>query len=408
MHQSPNSHLEETLDTLVQTRDMDSPYTSFLLPFTEEYLWESHNLVEKFSDRDMMLLVGIWGSNLWTMALYDALRDTLPTGKSIYFFDTPDPQSVQKEWKEISRELALGKKLVLTIISKSGTTTETIALASYLLWELSTGYKGQYDIVTISDPGSRLDDLATKEGWHRLNLPKHVWGRYSVLSNVGLFPLTFLGVDTRWLVSGARSSIESYISRSSSHSATKVAQMLYDGYPKRHIFEHWFFSKRLESMGKWYRQLLAESIGKIVSDGSTTGITPSVAIGTIDLHSIAQLDLSHVSDRSIALVREISNTSILRVPDTVITSLLPHLQGKWFSQIMDAAFEGFRDALHQKSVPTYTYELDGSNAFAIGYWLQTKMLEVALLGVFLWVNAFDQPNVEDYKKLMEPRLKTGI
>ncbi len=49
----------------------------------------------------------------------------------------------------------------------------------------------------------------------------------------------------------------------------------------------------------------------------------------------------------------------------------------------------------------YETILRDNNAYDIGYWLQSKMLEVALLGELLSVNPFDQPNVEDYKKEMK-------
>jgi glucose-6-phosphate isomerase len=78
----------------------------------------------------------------------------------------------------------------------------------------------------------------------------------------------------------------------------------------RNIFEHFFFAKNLENLGKWYRQLLAESVGKIQKDGQSIGITPTTSIGTTDLHSVAQLDLAHTRDRSMAVVSLRSKNSI--------------------------------------------------------------------------------------------------
>ncbi|MFK5284205.1 hypothetical protein ACI3PL_31965, partial [Lacticaseibacillus paracasei] len=54
------------------------------------------------------------------------------------------------------------------------------------------------------------------------------------------------------------------------------------------------FNPELESLGKWYRQLLGESIGKEVAGAGDTGrvgIVPTVSVGSTDLHSVGQLYL---------------------------------------------------------------------------------------------------------------------
>jgi hypothetical protein len=54
------------------------------------------------------------------------------------------------------------------------------------------------------------------------------------------------------------------------HPSTIMGYLLYEEFLQgRNIVEHFFFSKRFENIGKWYRQLLGESIGKIRQDGST-------------------------------------------------------------------------------------------------------------------------------------------
>ena len=64
---------------------------------------------------------------------------------------------------------------------------------------------------------------------------------------------------------------------------------------------------------------------------------------------------------------------------------------------MRSGAEGFRSALITRNVPVYSYELSTDTPYDIGYWLQGKMLEVALLGYLFDINPFDQPNVEEYK-----------
>ncbi|MBP6981850.1 hypothetical protein KBB25_03695 [Candidatus Gracilibacteria bacterium] len=384
------------LQTILNNRDFSSEYASFLLPSEEKILSDSIKLADKLSDFQNIAIIGIGGSNLGTVAIYDALRKHIPN-KGVYFFDTTDTEyTLTTLLDAVEKKLIAGEKLILTVISKSGTTTESIALASTIYNIFIAKYKNQIEIVTISDFNSKLDLLAEEEWWKRLHIQKMVGGRYSVFTNVGIFPLTFMGIDTKELVRGAQKAIDDFLIDPENHQSTNVALGLYNEFPKRNLFQHWFFSKKLENLGKWYRQLLAESIGKEKADGTSVGITPTVAIGTIDLHSVAQLEIAHSDDRSIAIVEE-TETDEHIIRESPFMNILPDIRGKSFGKIMRSGAEGFRSALITRKVPVYSYELSTDTPYDIGYWLQGKMLEVALLGYLFDINPFDQPNVEEYK-----------
>ena len=87
-------------------------------------------------------------------------------------------------------DLTLRKEgsVLLNGISKSGTTTETIANFEILLNVLRRRKKDyeKYVVVT-SDRGSKLWNLALEKGFDVLEVPRMVGGRYSVLSPVGLY-----------------------------------------------------------------------------------------------------------------------------------------------------------------------------------------------------------------------------
>lgn len=393
--------LPTILSDLINSWDFNSPFASFLLPFTSVDN-ERRILLEKYKDYENMIVIGIGGSNLGTIAVYEALAKST-NGKKLYFLDTPDTEATENILLKISHKLTLNERVVITVISKSGSTTETIALADRA-YTLKNEFDSQVAIVTISDPDSALDRLAKDQWWWRLTLPKMVGGRYSIFSNVGLFPLEFVWIDIGELIHGAKYSMSEFIQQPGDHSSTAIAEWLIQGYTQgRNIYEHWFFSKKLESLWKWYRQLLAESVGKVCRDGTTVGITPSTALGTIDLHSIAQLDLAHTRDRMIHLV-SLSAVDSPLVQDSPFTQILPDIVGKSHSTITEAARIGFRHALENKGVPVYETLLRDTNEYDIGYWLMSKMLEVVLVGELLNINPFDQPNVEDYKKEMKKAL----
>jgi glucose-6-phosphate isomerase len=438
--------LIHTLQTLLEKQDFSSDYASFVLPFDTGSEDERKKLVEKYKSVENIALVWIWGSNLGTIAIHESLRDNDILGeKNISFFDTPDPEYTKQAIESIEIMLEAGENLLIIVISKSGTTTETLALADILYRKLFLPYRSQVDIVTISDPLSKLDNLAKSEWWDRLNLPPKVGGRYSVFSNVGLFPLALLGYDTDELLVGARDALSDFLHPGEKSRVQSEAMTLFAWYNSgRNIYEHWFFAKKLESLGKWYRQLLAESIGKIKQkkeeisqkqeiQGSenfskwvclstndwekfdtdtevrsfseiSVGITPSTALGTIDLHSIAQLDLAHTKDRMIHIVSLVSDDDF-EVGNSPFTSILWDIVWKKATEILSAAISGFEQALREKWVPVSKSALKNKSCYDIGYWMQSKMLEVALLGELFEIDPFDQPNVEDYKKHMKTALK---
>lgn len=258
------------------------------------------------------------------MAIYSAAESLAHKDKSVFFFDTTDPTDAKNTIEKIENKLEKGEKLVLTVISKSGGTTETLGFAAWISHMLLSRFSDQIAIVTISNENSKLDKVATKENWNRLHLPEKVGGRFSVFSAVGIFPLIFLGIDAEKLLNGAKNAITDFTKNPENHISYQVAETLAKNFPERNIFEHWFFSKKMENLGKWYRQLLAESIGKTRKNDSV-GITPVIAIGTIDLHSVAQLSLAHPNDRSVAIISEKYQDEII-IKNSPFLEILPHLE----------------------------------------------------------------------------------
>ncbi len=377
----------------------ETAYASIGLPYDDTFIQESTNLAKKFQNSQAMLLIGIGGSNLWTLAIHEALGGNLENKKQLFPLDTPDVRDYKKVHKELTNILEKWEQICITVISKSGTTTETIALFETAYNDFYKKYPLQCGIVAITDEWSKLYHLGQNEWWDILTLPKNVGGRYSVFSNVGLFPLAFLDYNIQELLTWARSVLRDFIQEPLASPAYKNASVLYTGYTeeRRNICEHFFFGKSYENIGKWYRQLLAESIGKKSEWSESIGITPTTSIGTIDLHSVGQLDLAHGKDRTLVLVFPENGSPLYTPKEWSFPFLVENIRGISFEHIQYAAFEGTRRALLEKHIPTMTYTLQDDSIEDIGAFLQTKMIEVILLGHFFSVNPFDQPNVEDYK-----------
>ena len=400
------SGLLSVIQNDLSEKSWSSDYASFLLPETPEYLEASIAMAAEFSDFDALVIVGIGGSNLGTAAIAEALFGKLAFArleKTLFFLDTVDTSKVSSVLSVVEAIVSDGGKVGLVTVSKSGSTAETAALSAvaYEFMKKRCGLSAS-DCVAITEPGSKLSKYAESEGWKSLPMRPKVGGRYSVLSNVGLFPLAFLGVDVEELLEGAAAGIaDSCGEDAATNPAFLGAKYLFEGSAEgRNVVDHFFFTDAFESVGKWYRQLLGESVGKeLKKDGSraNAGLTPTTSIGSTDLHSVGQLYLGGPRDKSFTFVRAVPIEE-LRVPgDAALDAVVPHIAGKPLQAIMDAIYQGTAEAYRTKGIPFAQWELQEGSAYDLGYFLQVKMCEVAYLGMMFGVDPFDQPNVEDYK-----------
>ena len=385
-------------------RGYESAYASLLLPRETRFAAESLTLAREFADVSSIVIVGIGGSNLGTLAVFQALSGMYPT-RRVYFLDTVDGDHTEQVLGALSDDIARGGHVLSIAISKSGTTTETVVLLEVLLTFLRS-QDPDYDtrVVTITDRDSPLYHLARERGFRMLDIPREVGGRYSVFSSVGLFPLACLGVDIEALLAGAEQAVEDHISRDHAP-AFESALAMYYAYRVRgiRVVDHFLFANRLEGLGKWYRQLLGESIGKMPRDADANtepvGITPTVSIGSTDLHSVGQLYIANPGKTLFCLVRTAEESGIVLGRDTESTHILPMLSGKRFGMVMRAIYEGVVGTFRAKHIPFMEVTFPEVDAWHVGYFLQMKMCEVIMLASLLDVNPFDQPNVEEYKHI---------
>lgn len=386
----------------------DAPESSLCLPDDDDLLIQVRAIIAKKVTQNLKysIVVGIGGSNLGTKAVYDALyaaQDAYEPARTprLLFAETTDPEALQSLCKLIMR-LESSSEVLVTLISKSGGTTETIANFEIIMQALTAQFEDALDrVVTITDENSALWKASQSKGMSCLAIPAEVGGRYSVFSAVGLVPLASVGIDIAQLREGAQAILDRCLGDDSESLAGRSAAILADraahGYT---INDNFFFHPELESLGKWYRQLMGESIGKersITGEVVHAGITPTVSLGSTDLHSVGQLYLGGPKDKCTTFV-SVRAAGATAVPDSrVFPGLVPMITGKSAADIMAAIFEGVKIAYRKAELPFMEVVLDALDEHSIGAYLQFKMLEMMYLGNLLQVNSFDQPNVESYK-----------
>jgi len=402
-------------------KEYETPYAFVNVPFDTATRDAVLKVVsaKKALNISSLVVIGIGGSNLGALAVHEALHgklyNELTTGIKVYWADTIDPEQLQQQLQRVEQELAAGKRVLLNVVTKSGKTTETIVNFELFLNLLRKHRPNDYQqyVVVTTDAGSAFEAFSVDQGFTTLTIPVLVGGRYSVCTPVGLFPLALLGVDIEAFLVGAQESVPSSTDAVLFNNSAAMSALIKYLYYQQCVTIHDLFvaGPNLASFGYWYRQLLAESIGKELNKSSQrveVGITPTVSVGTIDLHSVAQLALGGPRDKSTTFLiarRAQPALSVPRMPE--FEPLVAHIQGVPVADIMEAISTGVQEAYRANKRPFCTITLPDLSARSLGQLMQWCMIEMVYLGHLFDVNPFDQPNVEAYKRETRRILEEG-
>ncbi len=357
---------------------------------------KSFSQAQKKNKWDNIVVLGIGGSALGGIAIRDALLGSfnlLRKKPHLLFIDNIDPDFVSELFDSIDV-----KKSLFIVISKSGGTTEPMALYSLTRQELTKKkIKNQKKhFIFITDPKKGiLRPIGKKEGIHMFDVPPTVGGRFSVLSSVGLVPVALAGVDITALLKGAKKMRELIKkSKADKNPALLLAsiQYLLDKRRDKPMTVMMPYSNTLFRMGDWYRQLLAESLGK----NKKTGPTPINALGTTDQHSQLQLYSDGPEDKFIIFMKVLKHNKDLTLGKD-LPKELSFLHGKQLSDVLSAAYKGTSEAIAKNKRPSITLNIPKVDEENLGAMFMLLEFQIALLGLMYKVDAFNQPGVEQSK-----------
>ncbi len=236
---------------------------------------------------DHIVLAGMGGSCLAPEVI------TRTAGAPLTVLDTTDPHQVAS---------ALGDRLDRTLVivsSKSGSTIETDShrrIYEQALRDLGlTPEEVARRFVVVTDPGSPLEDVARKAGYHVVLADPSVGGRYSALTAFGLTPSAIAGVDVVELLDQA-AAVMPALGRDDDNPGLALGAALggfaVDGHDKAVLADH---ESGLSGFGRWAEQLVAESTGKqglgilpvVVESADAPGFSPGPDIHLVALGSSA-------------------------------------------------------------------------------------------------------------------------
>ncbi len=384
-----------------------TPYRD--LPYKTERASQVSQLAAQVrSQCENFVVLGIGGSALGNIALQTALNpymynvdENQRKGPRLFVFDNVDPVQLASFLDWLDNKL---DKTVFNVISKSGRTAETasqfLIIRQMLLERLgSDGLQKQVIATTDREKGT-LRTIATEANLRCLEVPDGVGGRFSVLSDVGLFSGAVCGIDIDGLLAGAAAMDEKVKTMDFKKNPAAVNAAINHHYYHRGKKNSVMmpYSYALKDMADWYRQLWAESLGKRVDlqgNDVWVGPTPIKALGATDQHSQVQLYREGPNDKLFTFLEvEQFDRNPQIGPTPECAPELGFLAGKDIGTLLNNEKKATEFALMQDERPCLTVLFEKVDAFAVGQFIYFFEATTSLAAALFNINTYDQPAVE--------------
>jgi transaldolase/glucose-6-phosphate isomerase len=305
-----------------------------------------------------VLLLGMGGSSLCP----DVLRKTFGVVEGfpeLHVLDSTDPAQVLAAERSVDLERTL-----FIVSSKSGSTLEPNILQQYFFdraARLLGAEEAGRRFIAITDPGSKMQQVAESRGFRRVFLGRpDIGGRYSALSDFGLVPAALMGVDVATFLDRAEEMVCACMPTVpvDENPGVVLGTILgvaagAFGRDKLTIVT----SPGIAALGGWLEQLVAESTGK-----AGRGVIPIV-------NEPAGNPSVYGEDRIFVYLK------LLSAPD----------KGQ----------EDRMDELQRAGHPVVRIDLE--DPYDLGKELFRWEFATAVAGAILGINPFDQPDVEASK-----------
>ncbi|MGE0739273.1 glucose-6-phosphate isomerase [Sulfurimonas sp.] len=351
-----------------------------------------------------IVVIGIGGSTLGTYAIYKFLKHSKNLSKKLFFLETTDPIDIKSKLKRVD-DL---QDTLFIIISKSGTTIETVSIFKYIN---SLVKCDERNTVVVTEGDSKLNQYAVANGLRNFEIPKNVGGRFSVFSAVGLLPLAIVGIDIDELLDGAKKVYNSFFEQKDAYERVlKKARFFVECKDSFNINVVFSYSSRLEGFNKWYIQLWGESLGKVDRNTTRQGLTPIGIIGPIDQHSFLQLIVEGRRDKTVTVIKVEDFASNLKIPKIALQGLeeLDYIDEIEFSALINKQADATIESIQNLGdIPCDVMTIDSVNERSIASLMYEYELLTSVCAEFMYINAYDQPGVEAGKIILKQKLKEG-
>jgi glucose-6-phosphate isomerase len=367
-------------------------------------------LVKKHQGKwDDLVIVGTGGSLIAAKSLFTALghaefnhidpkvRKGAPR---VFFLANPDPKAVNDLFEVIDL-----KKTMFQVISRTGTTVETLAVVMWLFEQLKKkagkGAVTAQVVIATDREKSPLAEIAKQEKCDILPIPPNLAGRFGVLGNAGLFLAGMCGFNIDALLKGA-GDMDKRCRHGDPHQNPAYMHSLvhYLLTRKRRKTIHVMFSfcNRTFGVAEWYSHLCSVSLGKMLNRKGKAvhvGPSPAAALGTFDQHGQEQLYAEGPFDKVVTFLTVKDHGVKLAVPAAYPKlEAAAYLGGADFGTILEHGYLGAEQQITASGRPNMAIHLDGVDEGHVGGLYYMLQLSTAMSAELYGIDPFDQPGVE--------------
>lgn len=314
---------------------------------------------EGFTDA---LLMGMGGSSLAP----EVFRLTFGVEKGfldLHVLDSTHPEAILEYEKKLDPN-----KTLYIVSTKSGGTVETMSFMKYFFTSISKKLgkeSASKHFIAITDPGSGLEETAKKLNFRKIFLnDPDIGGRFSALSLFGIVPAALIGVDIEKLFNEASKMESESILISVEKNSGVMLGVILGSLAASGVDKVTFItSPKIQYLGGWLEQLIAESTGKNGKGILPVDLEPSVSVN------------QYSKDRIFVYIRLSGDNSF----------------DENVSQIKSAGFP--------------LIEIEMKNVYQLGSEFFRWEFATAVAGYIMSVQPFDQPNVESAKVIARNMVK---
>ena len=361
-------------------QDLINSAIPLLQCYEKNYIFDfTPTTIKKFSKFKNIVIVGMGGSILGTKSIYSFFKKKVK--KKVFFFDNLDI-NLNLQFNKIKNL----KNSCFIIVSKSGNTFETITNLSIVFSK--SLFKNKLIIITeIKD--NCLMNIANKFNAEIIEHKDFIGGRYSVMSEVGMFPAALMGLDITKFKNLRNLIFDKHFVSSLNHSVASIYTLNTQGIKNSVILN---YDSRLNDLCLWYQQLTGESLGK-----KGKGVTPIISTGPKDHHSVLQLYLDGPKDKFFTFFSSLEKADRHKVSGTIIPNSMRFLKNKKIKAIINAQCEATKNIFKLKKIAFRHFIFNKDDESELGLVFTFFVLETILLARLMKVNPFDQPAVEQIK-----------
>ena len=350
--------------------------------FTFSYQNSTKLIRDKIIKKKYQLVVGMGGSSAGAKAINMRIEG------NVFFLDNYDPTYLQNFFKDYNI-----KDFTIYVISKSGSTFETLAMCNLIFQHLLTISTIEeiikHVIIITEESKSLLSDFAKKNNLQVIHHNKKIGGRFSVFSETAMILFDF---DSDTISNSAQSIVLKLTGNNLEDDTNPVVNAaviltLQERYGINYNI-NLLYDYTLKNYSYWFHQLFAESLGK-----NEKALTPMTSICPKDHHSLMQLFIDGSKNKLFNIYQPLLMEDSLKFSPLGLGSVETVTPNKLLESQYLSVIKTFKNLKIPHRLVTSTGDKI-SNIFEL---FSYNILETVVLGYAQNLNPYDQPAVEQIK-----------